>query len=157
MARGLKDESGYSLVEVLAAIVILTIAIIPMVAMFDSGLRAAVLGSNYDKARTLAQKQLEQVQTLPYATVRNNFPNAPCTFNGSGLCEATSLTDPEGEFSSFRYTIRKQYVEPDNSTAPLRFINSSTQTGYMQVTVIVRWGGASFNDKAYSTTTLKSR
>ena len=33
------EESGYSLVEVMASIVLLSIAIIPMVAMFDVGLR----------------------------------------------------------------------------------------------------------------------
>lgn len=47
------------MVEVLAAIVILSLAILPMVSMFDAGLRAAVLGGNYDKARALANSNLE--------------------------------------------------------------------------------------------------
>jgi len=41
-----------------------SIAIIPMVSMFDAGLRAAVLGGNYDQARTLANEKLEEVKAL---------------------------------------------------------------------------------------------
>ena len=85
-----REESGYSLVEVLASIVILALAILPMFAMFDTGLHSATRGSNYDKARALANKQLEQAQSLSYGTVRTAFPNAPCAFDGSGRCARSS-------------------------------------------------------------------
>jgi Tfp pilus assembly protein PilV len=157
-AKRLKDESGYSLVEVMASIMILTIAIIPMVGMFDMGLNAATRGSNYDKARALAKKQLEQAQSLSYGTVRTNFPNAPCTFTNSGLCEAENLEiptveDPDGELDNFRYAIRKQYVTPSGST----FVNANDDTGMMQIAVEVGWGGDSFDDITYRATDIKSR
>ncbi|MGH3090237.1 MAG: type IV pilus modification PilV family protein, partial [Rubrobacteraceae bacterium] len=63
MTEKANTESGYSLVEVLAAIVILTVAIIPMVAMFDTGLRSATTSGNYDKARALANSNLEMAKT----------------------------------------------------------------------------------------------
>ncbi len=50
MIKRLKDETGYSLVEVIASIIILSIAIIPMVGMFDMGLNAATSSGNYDTA-----------------------------------------------------------------------------------------------------------
>ncbi len=53
-----RGESGYSLVEVMASIIILTLAIIPMVGMFDMGLQSATRGSNYDKSRALANLKL---------------------------------------------------------------------------------------------------
>lgn len=145
-----REESGYSLVEVIVSIFILAIAILPMVGMFDMGLNAATRGSNYDKARALANKQLELSQSLSYDTVRTAFPNAPCTFNGSGLCEATDLQDSDSEFSNFRYTIRKQYVDG-------AFANANTDTGAMKVAVVVGWGGASFNDNMYTATDFKVR
>ena len=119
-AKRLREESGYSLVEVMASIIILAIAILPMVAMFDTGLNGATRGSNYDKARALAKKQLEQAQSLSYGTVRTSFPNAPCAFDDDGLCEVENLEvpvaeDPDGEFDHFRYAIRKQYVEPNDN------------------------------------------
>ena len=60
-ARG----DGYSLVEVLAAIAILSLAILPMVGMFEAALRAATLGGNYDKARALANEKLEGFAPCP--------------------------------------------------------------------------------------------
>jgi len=147
------EESGYSLVEVMASIMILAIAILPMFAMFDTGLHSANRGSNYDKARALANKQLEQASSLSYGTVRTNFPNAPCTFDNNGLCAVGNLQDPDGEFDNFRYAIRKQYVEPSGDG----FVNADDDTGMMQIRVVVGWGGAAFNATTYTSTTLKVR
>lgn len=52
MARSLlKEERGYSLIEVMVSIIILALAILPMVGMFDMGLHGVTASSNYDKAR----------------------------------------------------------------------------------------------------------
>jgi prepilin-type N-terminal cleavage/methylation domain-containing protein len=156
--KRLREEYGYSLVEVMASITILAIAILPMFTMFDMGLNGATRGSNYDKGRALANKQLEQAQSLSYGTVRTAFPNAPCAFDGSGRCEVGNLEvpaaeDPGGRFDRFRYAIRKQYVEPNGNG----FVNAADDTGMMQITVVVGWGGAAFNDVTYTATTLKVR
>lgn len=149
-----RDQSGYSLVEVMVSILILTVAIIPMVSMFDAGLRSATTGSNYDKGRALAKKQLEQSQSLSYSTVKNNFPNAPCTFNGSGFCDSGPRTDADGEFPNFRFTIQKQYLTLNNDGT---FSNIATDRGIMKFTVSVSWGGSNFNGTTYSATSLKTR
>jgi len=151
----LRRESGYLLVEGMVAIMILAIAIIPMVSMFDMGLDTATQGSNYDKARALAKKQLESVQSLPYGTVKTNFPNMPCTFNASGLCEPGTRQNPGGEVSSFRYKVSKQYVKLNDSGTT--FESTNTDRGMMRVTVEVGWGGATFDDKTYTATALKAR
>ena len=153
-----REESGYSLVEVMVSILILTIAILPMMTMFDTGIDSANRGSNYDKARALAKKQLEQAESLSYGTVRTAFPNAPCTFDNSGLCAVANLQvpaaeDPNGEFDNFRYAIRKQYVEPVGNT----FDERVDDTGMMEITVVVGWGGANFNEVTYTTSALKVR
>jgi prepilin-type N-terminal cleavage/methylation domain-containing protein len=154
LTERLKNESGYSLVEVMASIMILAIAILPMVSMFDMGLETATRGSNYDKARALAKKQQEHAQSLPYGTVKTSFPSAaPCTFDGSGLCESPNLQDPG--FPNFRYTIRKQYVRLND--AGTAFVNDNTDRGMMRKTVVVGWGGASFDENTYTATGLKAR
>ena len=86
---------------------------------------------------------------MSYGTVRTAFPNAPCTFDDYGLCEVEDLQDPDGEFANFRYTIRKQYSEPngeqvDSST------NDGSDTGMMQITVEVSWGGDDFDDNIHT-------
>jgi prepilin-type N-terminal cleavage/methylation domain-containing protein len=154
LTERLKSESGYSLVEVMASIMILAIAILPMVSMFDVGLETATRGSNYDKARALAKKQQEHVQSLPYGTVKTSFPSAaPCTFGESGLCESSNLQDPE--FSSFRYEIQKQYVRLNDAETAL--VNTDGDRGMMRVTVVVGWGGASFDENTYTAAGLKAR
>jgi prepilin-type N-terminal cleavage/methylation domain-containing protein len=147
--KPLEGESGYSLVEVMVSIVIFAIAIVPMVSMFDVGLRSATTGGNYDKARTLANLKLEQAKTLPFDTVRDNFPEtAPTTttYNGSGNYQSTWKTESgaaASDFANFEYRIEKQYmVQPSQAptSSSENFATSSTATSLIRVTVTVRWG-----------------
>ncbi len=146
--------------EVMVSIMILTIAIIPMVGMFDAGLRASVVGSNYDKARALAKKQTETVHTLSYDTVKNTYPGPSCTpasFSG-GLSYTTGCTvpateDPKDIFSAFTYDVRKQYVTPSAGGAGVQSLpNSTTDSGMMRITIEVKWG-----TNAYSISGIKAR
>jgi prepilin-type N-terminal cleavage/methylation domain-containing protein len=74
--KRLREESGYSLVEVMVSIIILAIAILPMASMFDMGLNSATAGSKYDKARALANLKMEEAKNLSFADVENDFPEA---------------------------------------------------------------------------------
>ena len=65
------------------AIVILTIAIVPMVGMFDAAIKAADASGEYDEARTCAMQTLEQVKSLPYETIEAGL--------GDGVCEPSGL------------------------------------------------------------------
>ncbi len=144
MIKRLRDESGYSLVEVMVAIMLLAIAIIPMVAMFDMGLNAATQGSNYDKARKLADTNLDKVRALPYAEVQVAYKpvNAdPPDPNRSVSCDKGIFVAPRGSCK-----ITTTYV--DISLSP-----NSASTTRMQVTVAVEWDG----NKSYTTTGLKAR
>src|SRR5215217_2586363 len=120
----LKRESGYTLVEVMVSIIVLTIAILPMAGMFDMGMTSASVGSNYDKARTLANLKMEEAKSLPFdstdATIRDlkdNFPELAGTttgYNGSGYYQSAwkSVTGPtSANFANFQYRIEKQYME----------------------------------------------
>lgn len=150
MVRILREESGYSLVEVIVAMMILAVAILPMVSMFDAGLRAVALGGNYDKARALAGKQLEIAKSKSYAEVRDQFPVDGSTPNpSSGIYQSGDLADTQ--FGGFTYTVRKEYVT---------LVEGSIQSGntarslqhMIQVTVRVSWSGGE-----YTTTGLVSR
>lgn len=155
MINKLKEQCGYSLVEVMVSILILSIAIIPMVGMFDSGLKAASTSGNYDTARSFANTQLERAKGLPYAQVSENFPlAAPSTAAMSGGSYTTSTpiidtTSPHRVPSGFSYKVKKQFVRLNPALAPdeLNFGNSTTDQGIVKVTVTVGW---SDNTKEYS-------
>src|SRR5215218_10058821 len=113
----MRGESGYSLVEVMASIIILALAILPMVGMFDMGLKSATKGSNYDKSRALANLKLEEAKSLPFASLQNDFP-----VNGSTPDATTGYYDSgfipaSAPFANFQYKIEKQYMKkPDTSS-----------------------------------------
>ncbi len=118
----LKKESGYSLVEVMVAIMLLGIAILPMVGMFDAGLRAAVLGSNYDQARALASEKLEEVRALEYDEVEDDYPPDGAPVSGT-----------EG---IFEYTVDTEYMSLEGG--------GDASQSLMKVTVTVEWQSKSF-------------
>jgi hypothetical protein len=115
--RNLARDPGYSIVEVMVAIVVLTIAIVPMAGMFDAALRAADASGEYDEARTCAVQALEQVKSLPYESVEA----------GGGVCEPSGL----------RYEMATRPVGTD-----LR--GTSGDEGLTMVTITVDSGGSSY-------------
>lgn len=117
----LTGEPGYSLVEVLAAIVVLTVAIIPMVGMFDVALRATGAGGDYDTARACAAQKLEEAKRLPYETVSGGLPAGTCGPPGFGYAVDVAFLDAGlGE--------------------------TGTDAGLLGVTVTVTWGDGNSYD-----------
>ena len=148
LTKRLKEEAGYSLVEVMATIMILAIAIIPMVSMFDMGLDAATRGSNYDQARALANKQMETAKNLSYADARDKFPvdsSTPST--ATGVYESSNQTDASSP--DFTYKVRKAYVKLGSTG----IVEDASARTMMNITVTVNWGSGN----EYSTTGLVSK
>jgi Tfp pilus assembly protein PilV len=127
----------------MVSIMLLTIAIIPMVGMFDAGLNAASTSGNYDRARMLANQQLERAKSLRYEDVRSNFPVSGSTPDPTYTSPNQTAGVPSGLTS---YTLTKRFVDR-------QFADSSTDQGLMRVTVTVTWG----EGKSYSTTGVVGR
>ena len=122
-----KSEPGYSLVEVMVAIVVLTLAILPMVGMFEAALRAATTSGDYDRARACANQKLEHAKSLPYEVVKAG--------PSGGVCEP----------SGFGYAVSTQFVDEDLQ-------NVGDDRGLMKVTVTVEWD----DDSSYGVTGVAS-
>jgi hypothetical protein len=163
--RDLREEAGYSLVEVMFSIMLLTIALLPMIGMFDMGIKSATSSGNYDKARTLANLKMEEAKSLPFNTLRDNFPVAPATTpydDGPGHYQSPDWIDTDqaeagrpasAEFANFDYMIDKQYMrQPDHTvddpsgdfqecdpTSIEPAIACDPGTNLIRVTVTVRW------------------
>jgi len=123
----------------MVSIIILAIALLPMAGMFDMGLNTATEGSQYEKARALANMKLEETKSLSYATVRDNFPQ---TGNGTPYTTVTWINGPAG-FGGFQYRVEKHYMTKPAQmpTEPFTFnTNGTTDLGLIRVTVFVQWG-----------------
>jgi prepilin-type N-terminal cleavage/methylation domain-containing protein len=137
--RLIKNEAGYSLVEVMVAIMLLAIAIIPMVGMFDMGLKAATQGSDYDKARALANQKLEEIRALPYKS-----PDPLSAGTANSVVEKYAPPGPASATEGiFTYTVQTKFVD-----ANLANPSDSPATPQMRVQVTVNWEG----NKSYTTT-----
>jgi prepilin-type N-terminal cleavage/methylation domain-containing protein len=172
MAKRIRGESGYSLVEVMVAIIIMALAILPMVAMFDMGLHSTTVGSSYDRARTLANLKLEEAKNLPYETVKDNFPEPLGTttaYDASGRYVSALRTEPGADFANLEYRVEKQYMvqpcqdpdteEVDPDCASWDFIKSEdpTDTGLIRVKVTVEWTDSNNNPRSFETFGLVGR
>ncbi|MBA2534969.1 MAG: hypothetical protein H0V21_08150 [Rubrobacter sp.] len=105
----------------MVAIVVLTIAIVPMVGMFDAAIQAANASGEYDEARTCAVQKLEQAKGLPYETVEGGLRD--------GICEP----------SGFGYEVVSQPVDLDLG-------DGSGDEGLTMITVTVDWDGGNSYD-----------
>jgi hypothetical protein len=115
-------------VEVMVAMIVLTIAIVPMVGMFDAAIGAADASGDYDEARTCAVQRLEQVKPLPYETIEGGLQDGACQPSGLG------------------YTTTARPIDTDLG-------GGSGEEGLSLVTVTVDWGG----ENSYSISGVVSR
>lgn len=102
--------------EVMVAMVVLTVAVVPMVGMFDAAIGAADASADYDKARTCAVQKLEHLKSLPYEAVEGGLQG--------GVCDS----------SGFGYTIATESIDTDLG-------DGSGEEGLTMVTVTVDWDG----------------
>jgi type II secretory pathway pseudopilin PulG len=153
LAKWMRGEAGYSLIEVMVSIILLTLAIIPMVGMFDMGLNNATKGSNYDKSRALANLKLEEAKSISYANLESSFPVSPSTPNSASGYYDSGFIPADANFTNFQYKIQKQYMRepsmtpgsasepflPCDPTSTDPTVACSPGTGLIRVTVSVRW------------------
>jgi Tfp pilus assembly protein PilV len=160
LIKRLEQEAGYSLVEVMASIILLSLAILPMVGMFDMGLQTATRGSNYDKSRALANLKLEEAKSITFASLQDNFPVAGSTPDSAGYYDS-GFIPASAEFTNFQYRVQKQYMRqlskaPVAGSPPEDFLpcdpdptitdptiacspGTGLGTGLIRITVTVQW------------------
>jgi hypothetical protein len=66
LRRRLEDQGGFTLAEVLVAGLILVVALIPIVRMFDTSFAGIMASSKVHKSVTLGQKVMEEIKSMPF-------------------------------------------------------------------------------------------
>lgn len=143
----------------MVAILLLSIAIIPMVSMFDAGLRAAVLGSNYDKGRAIASEELAEIQALPFSSPdpepASGTANSVVEIYTPSNVSPVPTPSPPADYactppvpSAFACRVKTEYVKDVSGIVA----DGSSRT-MIQTTITVTWGGGG----KYITTGLVSK
>jgi type IV pilus assembly protein PilV len=104
-------EKGFTLIEVLVAIVMLSLGLLGLGRMHIAAIQVNTIASRLTQGTTLAQDRAEQLMALPY--------DDPMLADTTSLGSFTSYTDPNPPQS---YTIRWE-VDTNVPSAGLKTIN----------------------------------
>src|SRR6266511_1020586 len=72
MARRLTDRSGFTLVEVMAAALVLVVGVLGALAMLDGATLRAVATKQREAASNLTRELVEEVRAVPYGELNDN-------------------------------------------------------------------------------------
>ncbi len=71
---------GFTLLEVLIALIILTIGVTAIIWAFSAGMYATTDVENVDLALNIAQAKMEQIKNTPFANLQDSGPTADPNF-----------------------------------------------------------------------------
>jgi len=124
---GLHKQNGFLMVEVLLAILVISIALTAAAPLFIQATKASVEGSEITNATALAQKQIELLKTQP-VTFWSGLAAPPQSIAWQDSSETMPLTK-----NNVQYTVA-------TTTA-----NTALDSNLVQVTVVVSWNGKSIS------------
>src|SRR5262245_7651701 len=125
-------EKGFTLSEVLVAMVVLSIGLLGLESMHIAAIQANTIASRLTQGTTLAQDRAEQLMALPY-----NDPDLTDT-NGPGIF--TPHTDPNPPQG---YTIRWE-------------VDDTPSTGIKTINIYVSWKNKAGQPKSFNLSVQKS-
>jgi Tfp pilus assembly protein PilV len=76
------QESGFMLIELLMAILILAVGVIALLTVVDSSRRLTNVGEKQDVLVQVAQQQMEKILSLPYSQIALNANPTCTTYSG---------------------------------------------------------------------------
>lgn len=79
-ARETRSLNGFTLLEVLIAVIILTVGIVAILWAFNAGIYASSGIENVDLALNIAQGTMEQIKNTPFASLADSGPAADSDF-----------------------------------------------------------------------------
>jgi type IV pilus assembly protein PilV len=79
------NQKGFTLIEVLVALVILTVGLLGVTAMQITAIRGNHFSGNLTRATVLAQNKLEELKHLPYYDTKLSSGQSPQQLTDSGI------------------------------------------------------------------------
>lgn len=122
---GVRDEVGFTLIEVLVAMVVLLVGLLALVGMLDSALKASATTRAREGATNLVREIIEDARTIPYGQI------IPTSIEGqlqamSGLADASSASGWQIERRGFIYTATVKECAIDDPKDGLTKTHGST-------------------------------
>ena len=128
------DEGGFTLVEVLIAMVILTVALVSMAEMMAITLRMQMLGRNETAAIRLVQSKMDELVAV-------NFTSATVAVGGSLTADVANYFDAPADGFSRRWQIAAIAGETRVRTLTVRVtptLNDRRTNAQIEIATIIR-------------------
>ena len=125
-SRGRMREEGFTLIEVMIAMLVFVIGLLAVCSMLLSGIQGDSIGRQYTEASALAVERIETLMKCSYDddALKDTNGNGTVGVNNTGAAADNSMPDASGQ-----YTISWNVAEDD--------LVDHSKT----VSVIVGWGG----------------
>lgn len=150
MITTIKQENGFSLLEVLIALVILAIGLLAIAQMQITAIKGNAYGSEMTSASSLASNTLERLMALPYpnvAPLTGPPPDASSTSVAASIVGGT--LDPLGAIEGG--------INNQNYTRAYWVVDNSPYAGMRQITVRVAWTDSNNRVKNVTMATQKAQ
>jgi type IV pilus modification protein PilV len=122
--RLVKSQNGFTLLEVLVAIVILTIGLLGTAGLTTGVIRGNHYSKNITSATAAAQTQLESIKSSGYANATTaNFPSDAVSMGGMTLTRTTTVTDSSPAANMKTVSVTVSWTESNNTS---RSVNLQT-------------------------------
>lgn len=92
--RGLRGSDGFTLIEVLLALFLLVVALIPLAAILTGALRESTMDKARAHAREIAESERDKIKSLTFNAI--GLANAPYTFNSAPVGYTGSVKPEAG-------------------------------------------------------------
>jgi Tfp pilus assembly protein PilV len=141
-----RDESGFGLIELLIAMVVLNIGLLAIVAAFNAGIITLNRASRVTTAGVLADQQMELYRAITYDSIRLAAATIPATapYTSDSAYSASQITTPtcSGPPYPDECNASRTVTGADNKSYRLdTYIVQTTPSGgrpVKQVTIVVR-------------------
>ena len=137
----MKNRSGLTLIEVMIAVMVFSFAITVFASLYPLAMRMRSKSENVSRATAIAQKKIEQLRALPYASL---------TY--SGLL-ANSIVDSSPSASPYAFTSVDSLTSQLPEAAGTLTV-STPATDLIRLDVTVTWGGLVTNGNTVTVSTM---
>jgi type IV pilus modification protein PilV len=110
-SRHMRDEQGFSLIEVIVALVVLTIGVLAVNAMQTVSIRGNKTASDITKATNWSADQVERIFRMDYDDLADTNENGNAGLDNTGALpavDAVVANDPNGDFTIV-YNVAEEY------------------------------------------------
>jgi Tfp pilus assembly protein PilV len=144
--RSVRDESGFGLIELLIAMVVLNIGILAIVAAFNAGIITLSRASRVTTAGVLADQQMELYRAITYDSIRLAAATIPASapYTSDPAYSASQITTPTCSGPPYPDECNASRTVTGGDNKPYRldtYIVQATPSGgrpVKQVTIVVR-------------------